>query len=128
LPVGLGCCAAYALRAWLAVGHAISDRTPRFARWSATCSLALGMAGQVAFHLMDQVLADLADAPSLVIALDGKTVRGARGKDGKAPHLLAAMITGARAVIAQKDTDAKTNEITQVRPLLDGTDITGARW
>jgi len=86
------------------------------------------MAGQVAFHLMDQVLADLADAPSLVIALDGKTVRGARGKDGKAPHLLAAMITGARAVIAQKDTDAKTNEITQVRPLLDGTDITGARW
>jgi hypothetical protein len=50
------------------------------------------------------------------------------GKDGKAPHLLAAMITGARAVIAQKDTDAKTNEITQVRPLLDGTDITGARW
>jgi len=87
LPVGLGCYAAYALRAWLADGHAISDRTRRFARWSATCSLALGMAGQVAFHLMDQVLADLADAPSLVIALDGKTVRGARGqgREGPAP-------------------------------------------
>jgi hypothetical protein len=76
--------------------------------------------------LTAQVLADLADAPSLVIALDGKTVRGARDKDGKAPHLLAAMITGARAVIAQKDIDAKTNEFTQVRPLLDGTGITGA--
>jgi predicted transposase YbfD/YdcC len=76
--------------------------------------------------LTAQVLTDRADASSLVIALDGKTVRGARGKDGKAPHLLAAMITGARAVIAQKDIDAKTNEITQVRPLLDDIDITGA--
>ena len=54
LPVGVECYAAYALRAWLASGHAISDRTRRFARWSAICSLALGMAGQVAFHLMDQ--------------------------------------------------------------------------
>jgi len=76
--------------------------------------------------LSAQVMAGLADASSLVIALDGKTVRGARGRDGKAPHLLAAMVTGARAVIAQKDIDAKTNEITQVRPLLDDTGIAGA--
>jgi hypothetical protein len=54
LPVGVECYAAYALRAWLAGGHAISDRTRRFARRSAICSFALGMAGQVAFHLMDQ--------------------------------------------------------------------------
>jgi hypothetical protein len=54
LPVGVECYAAYALRAWLAGGHAISDRTRRFARWSAVFSFALGMAGQVAFHLMDQ--------------------------------------------------------------------------
>jgi hypothetical protein len=54
LPVGVECYAAYALRAWLADGHAISDRTRRFARWSAIFSLAPGMAGQVAFHLMDQ--------------------------------------------------------------------------
>jgi len=54
LPVGVECYAAYALRAWLSGGHAISDRTRRFARWSAICSFALGMAGQVAFHLMDQ--------------------------------------------------------------------------
>src|SRR5450756_2450201 len=32
-------------------------------------------------------------------------------KGGKAPHLLAAMITGVRAVIAQRDVDANTNEI-----------------
>jgi predicted transposase YbfD/YdcC len=76
--------------------------------------------------LAAQVLGGLADASLLVIALDGKTVRGAKTGDGKAPHLLAAMITGARAVLAQRDVDAKTNEITQVRPLLDDVDITGA--
>jgi hypothetical protein len=54
LPVGVECYAAYALRAWLATGHAISDRTRRFARRSAVFSFALGMAGQVAFHLMNQ--------------------------------------------------------------------------
>ena len=36
------------------------------------------------------------------------------------------MICGARAVLAQKDADQKTNEITQVKPLLDDVDITGA--
>jgi hypothetical protein len=54
LPVGVECYAAYAMRAWLATDNAISDRTRRFARWSAVFSFALGMAGQVAFHLMDQ--------------------------------------------------------------------------
>jgi hypothetical protein len=54
LPVGVECYAAYALRACLATDHAISDRTRRFARRSAVFSFALGMAGQVAFHLMDQ--------------------------------------------------------------------------
>jgi predicted transposase YbfD/YdcC len=76
--------------------------------------------------LKGQVMAGLPDAAGLVIALDGKTVRGARSGDGKAPHLLAAMICGARAVLAQRDVDAKTNEITQVRPLLDDLGITGA--
>jgi predicted transposase YbfD/YdcC len=76
--------------------------------------------------LAAQAMAGLAGPSCLVIALDGKAVRGARDKDGKAPHLLAAMITGARAVIAQKDVDAKTNEITQVRPLLDDIGIAGA--
>jgi hypothetical protein len=54
LPVGVECYAALALRAWLASGEAVSDRTRRFAKWSATCSFLLGMAGQVAYHLMQQ--------------------------------------------------------------------------
>jgi predicted transposase YbfD/YdcC len=87
-----------------------------------------GEAAAAAFGiwLTAQVMAGLADAAAVIVALDGKTVRGARTRDGKAPHLLAAMICGARAVLAQKDVDQKTNEITQVKPLLDEVDITGA--
>ena len=52
LPVGVEAYAAYALRAWLASEHAVSPRTRRFAKWSAICSFALGMAGQVTYHLL----------------------------------------------------------------------------
>jgi hypothetical protein len=37
--------------------------------------------------LKGQVVSGLADAAALLIALDGKTVRGARTGDEKAPHL-----------------------------------------
>ena len=46
LPVGVEAYAAYALRAWLSGGHAVSGRTRRFAKWSAISSSALGIAGQ----------------------------------------------------------------------------------
>lgn len=61
LPVGVEAYAAYALRAWLSASPVISDRTRRFARWSAVGSLVLGMAGQVAWHLLSQ--AHVARAP-----------------------------------------------------------------
>ena len=54
LPVGVEAYAAYALRAWLSGGNSVSARTRRFAKWSAIISFVLGMAGQVAFHLMAQ--------------------------------------------------------------------------
>jgi hypothetical protein len=54
LPVGVEAYAAYALRAWLATGHPVSSRTRRFAKWSAIFSFALGMAGQVTYHLLTQ--------------------------------------------------------------------------
>jgi predicted transposase YbfD/YdcC len=41
-------------------------------------------------------------------------------------HLLAAMDHTTRAVLAQADVDATTNEITRFQPLLDGVDLTGA--
>ena len=52
LPVGVEAYAAYALRAWLAAEQEVSPRTRRFAKWSAMVSFALGMAGQVTYHLL----------------------------------------------------------------------------
>ena len=54
----------------------------------------------------------------LVIAIDGKAVRGAKDKDGKAPHLVAALAHGIGAVLGQAAVDAKSNEIPAVRDLL----------
>ena len=67
LPVGVEAYAAYALRAWLAREQAVSGRTRRFARWSAICSFALGMAGQVACHLLAQAGAARAPWPVTII-------------------------------------------------------------
>jgi hypothetical protein len=47
----------------------------------------------------------------LVIAVDGKAVRGARNREGKAPHLVAALAHGIGAVLGQVAVDAKSNEI-----------------
>ncbi|MGB5110464.1 MAG: ISAs1 family transposase [Mycobacterium sp.] len=62
-----------------------------------------------------------------VIALDGKTVRGARTRpDGEAPHLIAAFDHAAGAVLGQVAVDAKSNEIPAARTLLAGLELTGA--
>ena len=65
----------------------------------------------------------LVDRP--VIAVDGKTARGARGPDGRAVHLLAAFDTATGIVLGQRVVDGKTNEITAFAPLLDRIDLTG---
>ena len=63
----------------------------------------------------------------LVIAIDGKTVRGAKGKDGKAPHLVAALAHGIGAVLGQVAVEDKSNEIPAVRELLKAfADLAGA--
>ena len=63
----------------------------------------------------------------LVIAIDGKTVRGAKNKDGKAPHLVAALAHGIGTVLGQVAVDAKSNEIPAVRELLKAfADLAGA--
>jgi hypothetical protein len=54
----------------------------------------------------------------LVIAIDGKAVRGAKDKAGKAPHLVAALAHGIGAVLGQVAVNAKSNEIPAVRDLL----------
>ncbi len=61
-----------------------------------------------------------------VIAVDGKTARGARIGEGRAVHLLAALDTGTGVVLGQAVVDGKTNEINAFSPLLDRIDIAGA--
>jgi len=53
------------------------------------------------------------------IALDGKTARGSTSKEGKQTHLVTAFLHREGIVIAQQAVDAKSNEITAVRPLLE---------
>jgi predicted transposase YbfD/YdcC len=59
------------------------------------------------------------------LSVDGKAVRGARREDGRAVHLLAATVHGVPTVLAQRDVAHKTNEITQVKPLLAPLNLTG---
>ena len=61
-----------------------------------------------------------------VIAVDGKTARGARLAGDRAVHLLGALDTGSGEVLGQQVVDGKTNEIDVFGPLLDRVDITGA--
>ena len=61
-----------------------------------------------------------------VIAVDGKSARGARLADERAVHLLAALDTRCGIVLGQSVVDGKTNEITAFAPLLDRVDITDA--
>jgi predicted transposase YbfD/YdcC len=59
------------------------------------------------------------------LGVDGKAVRGAKGIDGKAPHLVAAVRQDTGTVAGQRAVDVKSNEITAFAPLLDTIDITG---
>ncbi len=61
------------------------------------------------------------------VAVDGKSLRGTRhsAADGQAAHLLAAADQRTGAVLAQRDVDGKTNEITRFGPLLQDLDLAG---
>ena len=62
-----------------------------------------------------------------VVAVDGKTVRGARTRglpDERAVHLLAAFDTVTGSVLAQTVVEGKTNEISAFGPLLDRLELT----
>jgi predicted transposase YbfD/YdcC len=60
-----------------------------------------------------------------VIALDGKTVRGARSKTTTAPHLGAALDQRTGAVVGQLAVTAKSNEIPAVQGLVKLFDLAG---
>src|ERR671927_385042 len=60
-----------------------------------------------------------------VIALDGKTVRGARPGAKAAPHLVSAFDQATGTVLGQLATAANSNEIPTVRTLLASFDLSG---
>lgn len=61
----------------------------------------------------------------VVLAVDGKTVRGAVDAEGNQTHLLAAMTHHQGLVIAQTEVDGKTNEIPMLPTLLNEVNIAG---
>jgi hypothetical protein len=65
LPIGVECYAAYAMGAWLTPGAPETAR--KFARRSAVGSLALGVLGQVAYHLLSAAHATRAPWPVVVL-------------------------------------------------------------
>jgi hypothetical protein len=52
------------------------------------------------------------------VAIDGKTIRGARRKDGRQVHLLSAVAQSTGMTVAQVEVDGKTNEIPEAPKLL----------
>jgi predicted transposase YbfD/YdcC len=67
---------------------------------------------------------DPAPGEMRVVAVDGKTARGARTEDGTQVHLLAAFDPTSGVVLGQTQVDGKSNEITAFAPLLDRIDLT----
>src|SRR5437773_1713944 len=117
-------------RSFAAIGQWAADAGPEvLARLGATRGAAEESTFRRAFALvsadvLDRVLGAWLHTRAvqaggrLVIAIDGKTVRGAKDKAGKAPHLVAALAHGIGAVLGQAAVDAKSNEIPAVRDLL----------
>jgi hypothetical protein len=64
--------------------------------------------------------------PGDALAVDGKTLRGSGDGDGRAVHLLSAVVHREGTTVAQTPVPGKTNEITCVEPLLKNVDIQGA--
>jgi predicted transposase YbfD/YdcC len=60
------------------------------------------------------------------VAVDGKTLRGANGDDGRQVHLLAAMDHATRTVLAQRHVDGAPGEVPGFQPLLADLELAGA--
>jgi predicted transposase YbfD/YdcC len=59
------------------------------------------------------------------VAADGKTARGAVRPDGSQVHLLSAFHVGEERTMAQREVDAKSNEIPEMIPMLEEIGIGG---
>ena len=71
---------------------------------------------------------DLPDGDTEVIPIDGKAIKGSRGKGKgkKAVHIVSAWSTKLSLVLGQKKVDKKSNEITAIPELLKAIDLKGS--
>jgi hypothetical protein len=74
-------------------------------------------------RIINEWLAEQADPDA--IAVDGKTLRGSKGPDGKPVHLLSVLMHKEGVVVAQKSVDKKTNEIAEFQSVLEPLDLQG---
>jgi hypothetical protein len=59
------------------------------------------------------------------VVIDGKTLKGARRKDGTQVHLLSAFLAHEGTTLRQTEVDSKTNEIPALRELIRPMEIKG---
>jgi hypothetical protein len=64
-------------------------------------------------------------APDEAVAVDGKSLRRAVREDGSRVHLLSAFLQGQGVTVAQREIPAKTNEIPELKPLLEPLELNG---
>lgn len=70
-------------------------------------------------------LFQVANASGKGLAVDGKTLRGSHDGNKKPVHLLSALLHEEKVIIAQRNVESKTNEITQFKPLLQNLPLEG---
>jgi len=103
-----------------------NPRTERFEPPSEPTIRRILQSGDVAHidaRLSDWLLGHTeADAP---VAVDGKVMRGAVREDGSQVHLLSAFLQAHGITLAQREIAAKTNEIPELKPLLEPLPLQG---
>lgn len=67
----------------------------------------------------------LKNSPDNAIAVDGKTIKGARRDNGTKVHLLSAFLQQQAVTVSQVEVGEKTNEIPMIQPLPDNLNIEG---
>ena len=107
LPVGMEAYAGFALGVWLR-DSGVPDRAKDFARWSAFGALALGVLGQVAFHVLSSLRVE--HAPIWVVVFVSCIPVGVLGLAAALAHLMSEPAETPRAgtVSSPVFTDAQT--------------------
>lgn len=70
-------------------------------------------------------LCSLGGSQGEAVAIDGKTLRGAKRENGTQVHLLSAVLHGTGVILGQSEVAEKSNEIPAAAPLLASMDLSG---